>query len=77
MKGDTEMNFSIGDIVQVNEQLQIQQEEEKKFINEQAEVIKLYPYLYPVEIKFKNTEIQELNESLGTRLFDYFELTKI
>lgn len=71
------MSINKGDIVRVNDKLQISEEDEELFINEEAEVVAITSYTFPVEIRFKNPQVQKLNESLGTRMFDYFELTKI
>lgn len=69
--------IKVGDSIIVNENLVLVKEGEEKFIGQKAKISIVDDFVFPVGLVFENEEIQRLYEDLGSRRFDFAELTKI
>jgi hypothetical protein len=70
-------NLNIGDKVIVNSDIELVQEDEELLIGKEAIVTICDDWIFPVEVKFLDENIQQVYEDLGIRRFDMHELTKV
>jgi hypothetical protein len=49
--------MKIGDKVRVNDKLQIEREDEKMMIGQEAEIIDVTDFVFPIRIRFINLEM--------------------
>jgi len=72
------LKYKCGDKVKVNSELNIRwdnEEQEKELIGETGKIIEsLENAVYPYQIKFDDERIQSINEEMGSRLFDEYEV---